>query len=125
MISPIYPETSHDSLFTFFISLNLSMLDPTDNLNQLIKILKQLQLENDNLQKSLWKLQDWTPMELEEKKINSPSTSINIQPIETNPPSTLTPTNFHPSMGIEPKVSLPDKFDGTRSRFWGFINNMK
>ena len=43
------------------------MSDLTERINQLMEVMHQLQLENDNIQESLRKLQVGTSMELEEK----------------------------------------------------------
>ena len=64
-------------------------------------------------------------MELEEGKTNSPPASTNLLSVEPGPSSTLSPTPLNPTTSIEPKVSLPDMFDGTRARFRGFINQIK
>ena len=90
-----------------------------------MEAMHQLQLENTNLRESLRKLQTGMSMELEEGKTNSPPTSTNLLSVETSPSSTLSPTPLHPTTSIEPKVSLPDKFDGTRARFRGFVNQIK
>ena len=55
----------------------------------------QLQLENDNVRESLQKLQVGTPSPL------------------------------HPTTSMEPKISLPNKFNGTRKHYRGFINQIK
>ena len=48
---------------------------------------------------------------------------MNPHPIEPNlPPSLASPTSN--SYILEPKVSLPDKFDGSRSCLCGFINQI-
>ena len=63
-------------------------------------------------------------MELEEKN-NSPPTSTNVLPIEPGSSSMLSPTPSHPTTSLEPNISLPDKFDGTRKHFRAFINQIK
>ena len=100
------------------------MSDLTERLNQLMEAMHQLQLENDNLRELLRKLQVGTPMELKEKN-NSPPTSTNVPPVELGPSSTLSSTPLHPTTSMEPKFSLPDKIDGTRKHFQGFINQIK
>ena len=100
------------------------MSDLTERINHLMEAMHQLQLENDNLRESLRKLQVGTPMELEEKN-NSPPTSTNVLPIEPGSSSMLSPTPSHPTTSLEPNISLPDKFDGTRKHFRGFINQIK
>jgi hypothetical protein len=87
-----------------------------------MEAIHQLHLKNNNLRESLWKLQAGMSMELEEEKTNSPSTSTNLLPKKLGPSSTLSPIPLHLAISIEPKVSLPYKFDGTRARFRGFIN---
>ena len=93
------------------------MSDLTERINQLMEAMHQLQLENDNLRESLRKLQVGTPMEVEGKD-NSLPTSTNVLPIGSG--SRLSPTT-----SMEPNISLPDKFDGTRKHFRGFINQIK
>ena len=61
-------------------------------------------------------------MELENEETKSPPTSRNLLSVEHGPSSILAPIPLHPTSTIEPNVSLPDKFDGTRARFRGFIN---
>ena len=74
-----------------------AMSDPTDSLPPILAALEQLQAENAALRESLRELQFATP----------------------NPfPPVQEP--YH-----EPKVSLPDKFDGTRSRLRGFVNQIR
>ena len=63
-------------------------------------------------------------VELEEKN-NSPPASTNVLPIERGSSSRLSPTPPHPTTSMEPKVSLLDKFDGTRKHFRGFIIQIK
>ena len=100
------------------------MSDLTERLNQLMEAMHQLQLENDNLRELLRKLQVGTPMELEEIN-NSPPTSTIVLPVEPTPSSTFSLTPLHPTTSMEPKISLPDKFDGTRKHYEGFINQIK
>ena len=104
--------------------LSLSMLDLTERINHFIEAIHQLQLENDNLQESLQKLQVGTLMELEERN-NSPPASTNVLHVDTGPSSTLSSTPLHPTIGMEPNISLPYKFDGTRKHFRVFINQIK
>ena len=86
------------------------MPESTDNISQIMPTLQQLQLENEILRDSLRELQA--------------STSMNPHPIEPNhPPSLASPTPN--SYILEPKVSLPDKFDGSRSRLRGFVNQIR
>ena len=105
------------------------MSDSTENLNQILAAMQQLQLENDNLRESLRRLQEGTPMDLQSIEPNPPS-SMTMQPALLGPSPALgsTPipvsTSYNPH-AQEPKVSLPDKFDGTRSHFRGFINQIK
>jgi hypothetical protein len=93
--------------------------------NQLIEAMHQLQLENNNLREPLQKLQGGMPMELEGKKTNIPPGLTNLPPIVFAPSSTLSSTPLYPITSLEPKVNLPEKFDGTRARFRGFINQIK
>ena len=101
------------------------MSDSTENINQLLAAMHQLQLENENLRESLQKLQARTPMELENEEPKHPPTSRNLQHVELGPSSILAPSPPHPTSSIEPNISLPDKFDGTRAQFRGFINQIK
>ena len=95
-------------------------MDRTRNLQMKIKETKW----GDNIRESLRKLQVGTPMELEEKN-NSPPASTNVLPVEPGSSSTLSSTPLHPTTSMEPKISLPDKFDGTRKHYQGFINQIK
>ena len=73
------------------------MLESSINLDQILAALQQLQLENANLRNSVKELQ---------------AATIVIP---------------HPNVdhyAVEPNVSLPDKFDGYRSRLRGFINQI-
>ena len=58
-------------------------------------------------------------MELENEEPKCPPTSRNLQSVELGPSSILAPIPLHPTSTIEPNVSLPDKFDGTRAQFRG------
>ena len=71
------------------------MSDLTERIYHLMEAMHQLQLENDNIRELLRKLQVGTPSPL------------------------------HPTTSMEPKISLPNKFDGTRKHFRGFINKIK
>ena len=99
--------------FSHFLSFTMS--DLTERINQLMEAMPQLQLENDNLQDLLWKLQVGKPMELEEKNNFTP-TSTNVLLIEPDSSSRLSPTPHH-TTSMEPNISLPGKFDGTRKHF--------
>ena len=101
------------------------MSDSTESINQLLEAMHQLQLENENLRESLHKLQARTPMELENEETKSPPTSRNLLFVEHGPSSILAPIPLHRISTIEPNVSLPDKFDGTRARFRRFLNQIK
>jgi hypothetical protein len=59
-----------------------------------MEAMHQLQFKNNEHQGGM-------PMELKEEKTSS------------HPASTLSLTPLHPVTSLEPKVSLPDKFDGT------------
>ena len=100
------------------------MSDLIERINKLMEAMHQLQLENDNVRESLQKLQVGTPMELEEKN-NSPLASTNVLPVEPGSSSTLSSTLLHPNTSMEPKISLPNKFNGTRKHYRGFINQIK
>ena len=71
------------------------MSESSSNLDQILAALQQLQHENANLRNSVQELQV--------------ATTVRPHPI------------IDPFV-IEPNVSLPNKFDGTRSRLRGFIN---
>ena len=73
--------------------------------------LQQLQQENEILRESLRELQS--------------GTSNNPPLVEPQPPSapTPTPSSSHPYV-LEPSVSLPDKFNGSRVHLRGFINQI-
>jgi hypothetical protein len=94
------------------------MSDPTNNLSQIIEALQQLQHENEVLRNSLQEFQARSslPSQLDEPNLSSQSTG------EPNLLSTPSPTCYHI---LEPQVSLPEKFDGTRSHFRGFINQIR
>ena len=98
------------------------MSDSTESINELLEAMHQLQLENQNLRESIQKFQARTPMELEDEETKSPPTSRNLLSVEHGPSLILAPIPLHSSSTIQPNVSLPDKFDGTRARFRGFIN---
>jgi hypothetical protein len=88
------------------------MSDPTNNLSQIMEALQQLQLENEVLRNSLQELQARTslPSQLDEPNLPPHST------LEPNLLPTPSPTCSHI---LEPKVSLPEKFDAKRSHFRG------
>ena len=88
------------------------MYNFVDNLNQVMAALQQLQLENEILRESLRELQS--------------GTSRNPPPAESQPPSAPGPTtsSSHPYV-LEPTISLPDKFNGTRAYLRGFINQIR
>ena len=94
------------------------MSDPTNNLSQIMEALQQLQLENEVLRNSLQELQARTslPSQLDEP---------NLPPQLTLEPNLLSTPNPTCSHILEPKVSLPEKFDGTRSHFRGFVNQIR
>jgi regulator of replication initiation timing len=58
------------------------MSDLAKRFNWLIEAMHQLQLENNNLRESLWKLQVEMLMELKEEKTNSPPASTNLLLVE-------------------------------------------
>ena len=73
------------------------MSESSSNLDQILAALQQLQHENVNLRNSVQELQAAT---------------------------TVIPHPIIDHFSVEPNVSLPDKFDGTRSCLRGFINRM-
>ena len=74
------------------------MSESSSNLDQILVALQQLQHENVNLRNSVQELQAAT---------------------------TVIPHPIIDHSAVEPNVSLPDKFDGTRSRLRGFINQIR
>jgi hypothetical protein len=94
------------------------MSDPTNNLSQIMEALQQLELENGVLRNSLQELQAHPSLPSQLNEPNPPPQS----PLEPNLLSTPSSTCSHI---LEPKVSLPEKFDGTRSHFRGFINQIR
>ena len=94
------------------------MSDPTNNLSQIMEALQQLQLENEVLRNSLRELQA-------RNSLSSHPNEPNLSPQPTLEPHILPPPSQACSHFLEPKVSLPEKFDGTRSRFRGFINQIR
>ena len=81
-------------------------------LNQVMAALEQLQLENESLRRSLHELQN--------------STTHHTSPVEPHlsSASNPTPSSSHPYV-LEPNVSLPDKFNGSRAHLRGFINQIR
>ena len=73
------------------------MSESSSNLDQILAALQQLQ-QNVNLRNSVQELQAAT---------------------------TVIPHPIIDHSAVEPNVSLPDKFDGTRSRLRGFINQIR
>ena len=74
------------------------MSESSSNLDQILAALQQLQHENANLRNSVQELQA---------------------------ARTVIPHPIMDPSATEPNVSLPDKFDGTRSRLRGFINQIR
>ena len=68
------------------------------SLEQILVAIQHLQQENQNLQNSLTQLQNATQ-----------------RPVQVRLPA---PTP-------EPRISLPERFDGTRSQFRGFVNQLR
>ena len=79
--------------------------------------LQQLQLENEALRNSLRELQVGA-------SLSSHPIEPNVPPHPGMEPSLLPTSDLASSHFLEPKVSLLEKFDGTRSRFQGFINQI-
>ena len=94
------------------------MSDSTSELSQIMVALRQLQLENEALRNSLQELQVSTSLSSQ-----PPNPSLPPQP--SLEPDLLPTSSLASSHFFEPKVSLPEKFDGTRSRFRGFINQIR
>ena len=94
------------------------MSDLANDLSQIMTILQQLQLENVALRDSLRELQVGASLYSQPAE---PSLPPQPSP-EPNPPPTSSLDSSH---FLEPKVSLPEKFDGTRSHFRGFINQIR
>ena len=91
-------------------SLLVTMSDSA--LNQVMAALEQLQLENESLRRSLLELQN--------------RTTNHTSPVEPHlsSASNPTPSSSHPYV-LEPNVSLPDKFNGSRAHLRGFINQIR
>ena len=85
-----------------------AMSDPTTNISTILTALEELQAENATLRETLLNFQSAIP------SVTPPTSTI-----APNPPPPY--QESYP----EPKVSLPDKFDGTRSRLRGFINQIR
>ena len=87
------------------------MSDSVNNLNQVMAALQQLQQENEILRESLRELQNGTsnnPPPTEPRLLSTPST---------------TPSSSHPYV-LEPSISPPDKFNGSRVCLCVFINQI-
>lgn len=74
------------------------------SMDDMVRILQQLQEENANMRHAFEQLQA--------------STSV-------VPQHPLAPTNSHFATAKEPRISLPEKFDKTRSKFRGFVNQVR
>jgi hypothetical protein len=83
------------------------MEDSAVDLQQMLSTLQQLQLENAALRDSLNSLQDAATTTHPPVDIADPP-----QPLATSP-------------SLEPKVCLPEKFDGSKSRLRGFLNQIR
>ena len=94
------------------------MYDPANDLSQIMTMLQQFQFENVALRDSLRELQVGVSLY---SQPTEPSLPPQPRP-EPNPPPTSSLDSSH---FLEPKVSLPEKFDGTRSHFRGFINQIR
>ena len=94
------------------------MPDPANDLNQIMTILQHLQLENVALRNSLRELQVGA-------YLYSQPTEPSLPPQPSPEPNTPLKSSLDSFHFLEPKVSLPEKFDGTRSQFWGFINQIR
>jgi hypothetical protein len=90
------------------------MSDPTSNLSTILATLEELQAENATLCETLLKFQSAIPSVTPPIGGHLPSNTI-----VPNPPPPY--QESYP----EPKVSLPEKFDRTRSRLRGFINQIR
>ena len=80
------------------------MSDTSDSLPQISAALEQLQAKNATLRQSLLELQSATSSV-------TPATTLNPPPPSQEP-------------YYEPKVSLPDKFDGMCARLRDFLNKL-
>ena len=87
------------------------MSDPGNNLSQIMEAL-QLQLENEVLWNSLRELQARNAL------------SSQLPPQPSLDPHLLPPTSPVYSHFLEPRVTLPESFDGMRSGFRGLINHI-
>ena len=95
------------------------MSDSSDPLNQIMTALQQLQLENEILRDSFRELQariSTTPSLIQPQLPTNPATP--------EPQLPTMPTLSSPYI-LESKLSLLDKFDDTRARLRGFINQIR
>jgi hypothetical protein len=90
------------------------MSESSTTLDQILAAMQQLQLENADLRNSLQALQ-----QLQHENVDLRSSLEELQG------TVLAPAHPGDLYALEPNVSLPDKFDGTRSRLRGFINQIR
>ena len=106
----------HDWLFTSHLSLSLIMSDPTNNINHILAAMEQLQLKNDNLQEAL-------------RRRGQPSIIINEHATrQAGPSPKISPKPIiHIKLFKSPgaTIEFPDEFEGTRTHFRRFINEIK
>ena len=93
------------------------MSDSTSELGQIMVALRQLQLENEALRNSLQELQVGASLSSQTPKPSLPQ-QPSLEP-DLLPTSSLASSHF-----LEPKVSLPEKFDGMRSRCRSVIRKL-
>ena len=87
-----------------------------EQLQQIMIMLQQLQQDNKTIHQENSQLR----LQMEQLQATQASTQAS-----TSAPATIT-TQAEPSMSIKaPKISLPDKFDGNRRKFRGFVNQVK
>ena len=83
-----------------------------DELRQIMAMLQQLQLDNENIRQE----NNLLRQQMEQFRLTQASTP------------TPAPQAIHvqtPTPAKEPKISMPDKFDGNCQKFRGFVNQVK
>ena len=92
-------------LYNIYIENSFVTMDDISSIpmEEILRVLQQLQVENANLRSAFDQLQ----------------TAPNPVPV---PPATATSSQQTPK---EPRIVLPEKFDGTRSEFQDFVNHIR
>ena len=87
-----------------------------EQLQQIMHMLQQLQQDNKTIHQENSQLR----LQMDQLQATQASTQAS-----TSAPATIT-TQAEPSTSVKaPKISLPDKFDGNRRKFHGFVNQVK